>query len=101
MSMADLRRFCAVDGDAESGQRRELLEQHRAWVLARLERTWHELTLIDGKIAACRDAVTGGSRLGRVPMSSGSKCSARAYANTALAPGWATADARHRRRGET
>jgi DNA-binding transcriptional MerR regulator len=56
MSMADLRRFCALDGDAEPGRRRELLEQHRASVLARLERTRHELTIIDGKIAAYRDA---------------------------------------------
>ena len=56
MSMADLRRFCAVDGDAEPAQRRELLEQHRAAVLARLERTRQELVVIDGKIAAYRGA---------------------------------------------
>jgi DNA-binding transcriptional MerR regulator len=56
MSMADLRRFCAIDGDSAPAQRRALLEQHRAAVLARLERTRQELTVIDGKIAAYRDA---------------------------------------------
>ena len=56
MSMADLRRFCATDGDVDPGSRRRLLEQHRAAVLARLERTHAELRVIDGKIAAYRDA---------------------------------------------
>jgi DNA-binding transcriptional MerR regulator len=56
MTMADLRRFCATDGDADPGSRRAILEQHRAAVLARLERTRHELTVIEGKIAAYRRA---------------------------------------------
>jgi DNA-binding transcriptional MerR regulator len=56
MSMADLRRFCAIDGIAAPAQRRQLLEQHRAEVLARLERTRQELSVIEGKIAAYRDA---------------------------------------------
>lgn len=56
MSMAELRRFCAIDGDAEPAGRRELLEQHRAAVLARLEQTRRELAVIDGKIAAYREA---------------------------------------------
>jgi DNA-binding transcriptional MerR regulator len=56
MSMADLRRFCAIDGVAAPAQRRQLLEQHRAEVLARLERTRQELSVIEGKIAAYRDA---------------------------------------------
>jgi len=54
MSMADLRRFVAIDGDIEPGQRRALLEAHRASVLERLERTRQELEVIDGKIAAYR-----------------------------------------------
>jgi DNA-binding transcriptional MerR regulator len=56
MTMADLRRFCAVDGDVDPGRRRTILEQHREAVLARLERTRQELTVIEGKIAAYRRA---------------------------------------------
>ncbi|MFC4946132.1 MerR family transcriptional regulator [Pseudonocardia sp. GCM10023141] len=55
MSMADLRRFVAVDGDRDPGRRRELLEAHRRDVLERMERTRRELRVIDGKIAAYRD----------------------------------------------
>ncbi len=54
MSMADLRRFVAIDGAVEPGRRRALLEGHRASVLERLERTALELDVIDEKIAAYR-----------------------------------------------
>lgn len=54
MSMADLRRFVAIDGAVEPGRRRALLEGHRASVLERLERTRLELDVIDEKIAAYR-----------------------------------------------
>jgi DNA-binding transcriptional MerR regulator len=54
MSMADLRRFVAIDGDVAPGQRRALLEAHRASVLERLERTRLELDVIDEKISAYR-----------------------------------------------
>lgn len=54
MSMADLRRFVAVDGDCAPGARRELLEQHRAAVLERMEHVRRELAVLDGKIAAYR-----------------------------------------------
>ena len=58
MTMADLRRFCAVgaDGTVDPGLRRRILEEHRTAVLERLERTRHELTVIEGKIAAYRQA---------------------------------------------
>jgi DNA-binding transcriptional MerR regulator len=56
MTMADLRRFCATDGDADPGRRRAILEEHRLAVMARLERTRRELTVIEGKIAAYRRA---------------------------------------------
>ena len=54
MRMADLRRFVAIDGDREPARRRELLEAHRAAVLERIERTYRELEVLDGKIAAYR-----------------------------------------------
>ncbi|MGI5132692.1 MerR family transcriptional regulator [Pseudonocardia sp. CA-107938] len=54
MSMADLRRFVAVDGDLEPGRRRELLEAHRDSVLDRMARTRQELEVIEGKIEAYR-----------------------------------------------
>jgi DNA-binding transcriptional MerR regulator len=60
MSMADLRRFCAVDGDRDPGARRALLEQHRAAVLDRIERTRRELEVVEGKIAAYRRAEQAG-----------------------------------------
>lgn len=56
MTMADLRRFCALDGAADPGRRRAVLEDHREAVLARLERTRRELVVIEGKIAAYREA---------------------------------------------
>jgi DNA-binding transcriptional MerR regulator len=52
MRMADLRRFVAIDGDREPARRRELLEAHRRAVLERIERTYRELEVLDGKIAA-------------------------------------------------
>jgi DNA-binding transcriptional MerR regulator len=55
MRMADLRRFVAVDGEREPARRRELLEAHRAVVLERIERTYRELEVLDGKIAAYRE----------------------------------------------
>ncbi|HLU58173.1 MAG TPA: MerR family transcriptional regulator [Pseudonocardia sp.] len=55
MRMADLRRFVAIDGDREPARRRELLEAHRAAVLERIERTYRELEVLDGKIAAYRE----------------------------------------------
>lgn len=56
MTMADLRRFCAVDGDVDPGLRRRILEEHRTAVRQRLERTHRELVVIDGKIDAYRRA---------------------------------------------
>lgn len=61
MSMADLRKFVAVDGDRNPGRRRELLEAHRASVLERMERIKQELTVLDGKIAAYRAAEERGA----------------------------------------
>ena len=55
MSMADLRRFVAIDGDREPGRRRALLEGHRAAVLERMARVRRELEVLDGRIAAYRD----------------------------------------------
>jgi DNA-binding transcriptional MerR regulator len=55
MRMADLRRFVAIDGDREPARRRELLEAHRAAVLERIERTYRELEVLDGKLAAYRE----------------------------------------------
>ena len=55
MRMADLRRFVAVDGNRQPGRRRELLEAHRAAVLERIERTYRELEVLDGKIATYRE----------------------------------------------
>jgi DNA-binding transcriptional MerR regulator len=55
MRMADLRRFVAIDGGREPARRRELLEAHRAAVLERIERTYRELEVLDGKIAAYRE----------------------------------------------
>jgi DNA-binding transcriptional MerR regulator len=61
MSMADLRRFVAVDGDRDPARRRALLEEHRHAVLERMERTRRELAVLDGKIAAYRAAEERGS----------------------------------------
>lgn len=61
MSMADLRKFVAVDGDLHPGKRRQLLEDHRATVLQRMARLEQELTVLDGKIAAYRAAEERGA----------------------------------------
>ncbi|WP_232664635.1 MerR family transcriptional regulator [Pseudonocardia sp. TRM90224] len=56
MTMADLRRFVAIDGDREPARRLELLENHRSAVLAKMERIRRELVVLDGKIGAYRNA---------------------------------------------
>lgn len=61
MTMADLRKFVSIDGDREPGRRRELLEAHRESVLARMERIRRELDVLDGKIAAYREAEARGA----------------------------------------
>lgn len=59
MSIEDLRRFCALDGQAEPAKRLRLLEAHRDAVRQRIRRTEEELDVVEGKIAAYRDLVTG------------------------------------------
>jgi len=59
MTMADLRTFCAVDG--EPAARLRMLEAHRDEVLDRIERTRRELAVIEGKIEAYR-SLTAGTR---------------------------------------
>lgn len=61
MTMAELRRFVAIDGDREPARRRALLEEHRLAVLERMERTRRELEVLDGKIAAYRAAEERGA----------------------------------------
>jgi DNA-binding transcriptional MerR regulator len=61
MTMADLRRFCAVDGDRDPATRLRMLEAHRDEVLDRIERTRRELAVIEGKIEAYR-SLTAGTR---------------------------------------
>ena len=63
MSMVDLRRFCALDGDREPAARRALLEGHREAVLERMERTRRELEVIEGKIAAYARAEQAGQQV--------------------------------------
>ncbi|MGF1645898.1 MAG: MerR family transcriptional regulator [Kineosporiaceae bacterium] len=59
MTMADLRSFCAVDGEVRPADRLALLEAHRDRVLERIRQTHDQLAVIEGKIEAYRTSVAG------------------------------------------
>jgi DNA-binding transcriptional MerR regulator len=59
MTMADLRAFCAVDGEVRPADRLAMLQAHRDRVLERIRRTHEQLAVIEGKIEAYRGATAG------------------------------------------